>query len=191
MKPAAFPTPSAHGLGEPLADFGVRLRGARDDDLPFLLALYATTRAEELAPVPWPEATKAAFLNQQFALQHHHYLTGYPRADFLLLEAQDGPVGRFYRAAAPEGADPAECDLVIDVSLLPPWRGRGLGTALLHAAMASAAARGRAVALHVLLSNVRARRLYERLGFAVTDEAGAHLAMRWRPAGAPLPSRLP
>jgi RimJ/RimL family protein N-acetyltransferase len=36
--------------------------------------------------------------------------------------------------------------------------------------------------LHVMRSNPAARRLYERLGFVVTDDGGAsHIAMAWSP----------
>jgi ribosomal protein S18 acetylase RimI-like enzyme len=50
-------------------------------------------------------------------------------------------------------------------------RGRGYGSALLDHAFGEAPARGlRLVELDVSLSNVRAQRLYERLGFVVTGE---------------------
>ena len=41
---------------------GITLRPARDDDLPWLRTLYASTRTEELARVPWPDAAKRDFL---------------------------------------------------------------------------------------------------------------------------------
>jgi hypothetical protein len=34
---------------------GIRLRLIAENDLPFLRDLYAHVRADELAPVPWPE----------------------------------------------------------------------------------------------------------------------------------------
>lgn len=155
------------------------LRGAKDGDAPALLALYASTREAELAAVPWAAATKADFLARQFAFQHHHYVTHFPAADFLVLESRGGIVGRLYRGPMPAEA----CDLVIDVSLLPAWRGWGLGTALLQAVMQSAAGRAHGVALSVLSRNDRARRLYERLGFTVVARDDPYLAMRWHPPG--------
>lgn len=181
MKPAAFPQPRPHGLAGSFAGSGIALRGACEADLPFLRSLYASTREEELRAVPWPAATKTAFLEQQFALQHHHYLTYHPDAHYLVLEAGGVPIGRLYLARAAEGADRGECDLVIDICLLPSWRGRGWGGALLRAVQEGAAARSRGVELQVLRHNAAARRLYERLGFAVGEESGAHLALRWTP----------
>jgi Uma2 family endonuclease len=40
-----------------------------DTDREFMARLYASTRTEELAPVPWPEEIKQAFLQSQFELQ--------------------------------------------------------------------------------------------------------------------------
>jgi len=178
LKPAAFPTPRPHGLEVRHEGFAgaLALRCATEADLGALQSLYAATRAEELAAAPWAQATKAAFLGQQFALQHHHFVTHYPDADFLVIAAGPAVVGRFYRWRASASAEP---DVVVDVSLLPAWRGQGLGEALLRAAMAQAAARSRGLALQVLHHNGGARRLYERLGFSIVGDSGAHLAMRW------------
>jgi hypothetical protein len=53
-----------------------------------------------------------------------------------------------------------------DVFVLPEWRNRGVGTALLEAAESAAAARGdRGVSLAVSTGNAGARRLYARLGY--------------------------
>jgi ribosomal protein S18 acetylase RimI-like enzyme len=53
-----------------------------------------------------------------------------------------------------------------DVFVLPEWRNRGVGTALLEAAESAAATRGdRGVSLAVSTGNAAARRLYTRLGY--------------------------
>jgi GNAT superfamily N-acetyltransferase len=56
-----------------------------------------------------------------------------------------------------------------DVFVVPEWRNRGIGTALLEAAERAAAANGAAaVTLAVSTGNSGARRLYERLGYVDT-----------------------
>jgi hypothetical protein len=55
------------------ADAGMTFRRIADADLPFLARLYASTRTEELAAVPWSAEQKAAFLDMQFRAQHAHY----------------------------------------------------------------------------------------------------------------------
>jgi ribosomal-protein-alanine N-acetyltransferase len=55
-----------------------------------------------------------------------------------------------------------------NVAIRPEFRGRGIGTALLHHILAEAARLGaRRATLEVRASNEGARRLYERLGFYV------------------------
>jgi len=135
-----------------------------------------------MAAVPWPEATKRAFLDQQFDLQHRHFLGHFPRADFWVVETAEGPIGRLYHDGAgsdDRGAD----DLVVDICLLPGWRSQGLGSDMIRAVQASAAARGRGVRLHVQVHNRRALDLYLRLGFmpcsSAVDGSDSHLEMRW------------
>ena len=175
---APFPAERRDRMATPalLAERGFSLRWLREDDLPWLRDLYATTRADEMAPVPWPDTAKRAFLDQQFELQHRHYLAHYDDADFLAVEQVGrGPVGRYYlRRGAPD-------HLLIDISLSPAVRGAGLGTGLIGQSQREAAASGCGMRLHVLEANPGARRLYERLGFAVEGGSGGYLAMRWSP----------
>jgi ribosomal protein S18 acetylase RimI-like enzyme len=72
---------------------------------------------------------------------------------------------------------------IVDISLVPENRGRGLGEALLRDVQADAASRGKAVSIHVEKFNP-ARRLYDRLGFAVIEDKGIYDLMMWRPDGA-------
>ena len=50
-----------------------KLRPVVDSDLPFLEALYATGRDDELAGMAWSNEQKAAFLKMQFSSQHQYY----------------------------------------------------------------------------------------------------------------------
>jgi len=170
-----FPSHGAGRLGQPalLQERGFRLRPARHDDLLFLRELYASTREEELALVPWPERMRCAFIDQQFAMQHRHYVAHYPDADFLLVERGSTSVGRFYVQCGPPAL------LVIDISLLPEYRGTGIGNQLLAHTQAIARTQSLDVELHVLHTNLAARRLYQRLGFIEAADEGSHLRMHW------------
>lgn len=162
------PFPTGHGM---------RLRPANHTDLTWLRRLYASTRADEMAAVPWPDAMKDAFLADQFGLQHRHYVTHYADADFFVIEGDAGPVGRCYlQRGSPD-------HLLVDISLWPHERGQGIGTRLIRAAQDDAQNLGRGLHLNVLQQNVPARRLYERLGFVVTGTQGFHHHMRWTAAG--------
>lgn len=157
-----------------------RLRPVTANDADLLLRLYASTRADELALTPWPEAQRQAFVRQQCAAQAAHYQAHWPDARHAVIEAErDGayqPAGRLWWYPR------AEVLHVLDITLLPAWRGQGLGADCLHQLMAEAAGTGRAVTIYVEAGNP-ARRLYDRLGFApVGQPEGIHQRMAWRPA---------
>lgn len=156
------------------AAFAVAYRPMTDSDLPFAAALYASTRAEEVARAGWPEETRRAFLAQQHEAQHHHYRTYYPDAEWLIVERGGEAIGRLYLDEWPSQFR------IVDIALVPAARRQGIGAAILEDVIAFAAAAGKAVSIHVEVHNP-ARGLYERLGFRPVEEKGIYLLME-RPA---------
>lgn len=154
----------------------ITLRPITDSDLDFLHRLYATTREEELSQVPWPAEAKAAFVRQQFEAQHAWWTERYPGATFDLVLAGGEPAGRLY-------VDRWEREIrIVDVAVMPEWRGRGIGERLIRGVFAEGDASGKPVSIHVEQFN-RARRLYERLGFEYRDTtSGVYLLMVREPA---------
>lgn len=161
-------------LAEVLRQQGFAWRAAERPDLAFLRTLYEALRTDELASLEWPEATRRAFLDSQFAFQHHHFTTHFDRAEFLVLECHGDPVGRLYLLREPPRW------LIVDIGLLPAWQGRGIGTTLLRQLQQDAQdARTQGLALHVRLDNPRAQALYARLGFRDESVEGMHKLMYW------------
>lgn len=158
--------------GPALKRRGLSLRPAEASDIPFLQALFASFRAEEMAQVPWPEAAKTGFLQSQFRLQHAHYTSHFTNADFLVIELGGRPAGRLY-------LDWREREVrIVDIGFMPEHRGEGLGELLLKWLAQLARQRGlERVSLHVMMSNPRARALYERLGYKAGMLEGQHLLM--------------
>ncbi|MFW6077993.1 MAG: GNAT family N-acetyltransferase [Gemmatimonadota bacterium] len=156
------------------AGLDLALRDATPDDRELLYRVYASTRREELAAVPWSGEQKDAFLRMQFDAQDRHYREHYADAAFHVVERHGEPVGRLYVARWPDEIR------IVDIALLPEHRGRGIGTALLEALLAEADAAGSGVSIHVERFN-RARRLYERLGFAEVEDRGVYLLMKRPP----------
>jgi ribosomal protein S18 acetylase RimI-like enzyme len=150
------------------------LRPVGRGDTEFLYRVYAGTRAEELAVVPWDEAQKDAFLRAQFAAQDAHYRQHYPGATLDVIEVGGEPVGRLYVHRGPSDIR------IMDIALAPPFRARGIGTGLLHRLMAEADESARKLSIHVEMNNP-ARTLYERLGFAVAGERGVYVLMERSP----------
>ncbi|CDX56128.1 GCN5-related N-acetyltransferase [Mesorhizobium plurifarium] len=153
---------------------GLALRPEADADVPFLGALYASTRIDELAVTSWNEAQKAAFLDMQFQAQRAHYRRHYPEADWLVVEHGAQRIGRLYLERWPSQ------HRVIDIAFRPERCGKGFGTALLNDLIDEAATVGKAVSIHVEKNNP-ARRLYLRLGFEVAEDKGVYDLMA-RPA---------
>jgi ribosomal protein S18 acetylase RimI-like enzyme len=147
-----------------VAEAQPRLRPAGEGDRDFLLAVYASTREDELAPMPWSDEQRRAFVAFQFDAQDAAY-RAYPDATFSVVEVGGVPAGRLYVARW------AEEIRIVDVALLPAFRGRGVGGALLSALCREADASGRRLTIHVEAEN-RARRLYERMGFRVVEAVG-------------------
>lgn len=156
-------------------DDGLRFHPVAEADLVFVYALYAQVRAAELAPVPWAQDAKDAFLADQAALQHRHYLTNYPGADLLVIEDGSGPIGRVYVYRTP-----AEIR-IMDIALMPDWRNRGIGARLLNEILDEARSTGSRVTLHVEPDNL-AQRLYRRLGFRLIERRGVYDFLGWEPA---------
>ena len=132
--------------------------------------MYASTREDELALLPWDVREKETFLRMQFAARDRGHREAHPQAsrDVVLVDGRPGG-----RLDVDRCHDPIE---VIDVALLPPLRGRGIGTALLRAVLAEADGDGRSVQLHVGRTNP-AQRLYRRLGFELAGDDGVYLRL--------------
>jgi ribosomal protein S18 acetylase RimI-like enzyme len=148
----------------------LRRRAVEPADADVLFAIFAATREEELALVPWSAEEKKAFLRMQFDAQERHYRAAYPSASFELVFEGNTVVGRLYVDRGPEAVH------VIDIAVLPEHRGRGIGTALLEEVVAA----GRPVRLHVDRFS-RARRLYERLGFREVEDRGVYVLLERAP----------
>jgi ribosomal protein S18 acetylase RimI-like enzyme len=149
-------------------------RPVRPDDRELLLSVYASTRTDELAAVPWGDAEKAAFLRQQFDAQTAYWDEQYPDAERSIVEIDGQPAGRLYVQRWPKEVR------LVDIALLPAFRGRGVGTELIQRLFSEAARAGKPVTIHVEIFNP-ARALYERLGFTPKGEQGMYVLMEWKP----------
>jgi ribosomal protein S18 acetylase RimI-like enzyme len=149
-----------------------RLRPATPDDEQFLRAVYASTRAEELARVPWSDEQKRAFTDMQFAAQDADYRRNYPAAQYSIIEMPGVSAGRLY-------VDRCKNEIrIVDIALLPEYRRAGIGTKLLRELQDEARLAGKTLTIHVEKFNP-ALRFYQRLGFRQIEDKGVYLFLEW------------
>lgn len=149
-------------------------RKVDDSDRAFLFQLYASTRIQELEAWGWDEMMQQQFLQMQWTAQQRSYATQFPEAEHLLISFQAHPAGRIMVAHSDASLT------LVDISLLPFYRNKGIGTTLLQELQAEAADSSRPLFLNVLPENP-AIRLYGRLGFQQVEHTGLHIRMKWTP----------
>ncbi len=144
-----------------------------DSDRDFLFTLYASTRADEMAMVPWSQEQKTEFLEMQFHAQHTFYQEQFGDAEFNLILNGTTTIGRLY-------VDRRDKEIrIIDIALLPDHRRQGFGKQLLQNLLDEAADSKKPVTIHVEKNNP-AMSLYQRLGFEITEDQGVYNLMRWQ-----------
>ena len=152
----------------------LELRAATNADREFLLAVFTSTRLDEFARSGLSGEEIAVLLEQQFTMQDRYYRRHYPQARFDVVLCEGMAAGRLYHDWQDAGLR------VMDIALLPAFRGRRIGTRLMRALIGQAAQRGMAAQLYVESDNP-VRSLYRRLGFEKTGENGIYELM-CRPA---------
>ncbi len=151
------------------------LRPATDSDAPFLLSLYAETRAAEMAMVPWNEELKRAFVESQFNAQHAHYKEQFPDATFDIILSNGEPVGRLYVLRA------ADQIRILDLHVTKQRRGQGIGSHFITSLQKEAAAANKPLRIYLEVNNPYLA-AFESRGFSGIDTLNDfHALMEWQP----------
>lgn len=149
----------------------ITLRPAGPDDYDFLVEVYGSTRAEELALTPWTNEQRDAFIRSQFNAQQEHYLNTYPGASHDIIMSNGRPVGRLYVARLDHEIR------IIDITMLPAERNAGIGSYLINQLLDEAKQTGKITRIYVEEFNPSLR-LFQRLGFSPSEQHGFHLLLR-------------
>lgn len=153
----------------------IELRPATQADQPFLQRLYTSTRSLEFRLHGCDAATEAILQTIQFKAQQTDFQLLYPDAEVTIIIERDEPIGRLYVHYTV-----AELRLV-DITLLPEYRGRGVGKGLLRGLQAHGQRLHLPVRLNVMLGNP-AQRLCQRCDFTMQGLDGLYAAMEWQPS---------
>ncbi|MGI8642372.1 MAG: GNAT family N-acetyltransferase [Pyrinomonadaceae bacterium] len=146
-----------------------------DFDDSFLLAVYASTRAEEMAVVPWSSEKKQAFLQMQFEAQNLYYRERYPNASFDFIKLNEEPIGKFYLA---ELADEIR---IIDLAFLPQHFDKDVFIKLIEKVLQKGETTGKPVQIYLKSFNPLAE-IFIDSGFQKAGEHGIYFLWRHQPA---------
>lgn len=150
----------------------ITLRPVISGDNDFLREVYESTRAAEMALVPWTDEQRQAFIQHQFTAQQEHYAQSYPSATHDIILLNDRQVGRLYVARLEREIR------IIDVTLLPAERNAGIGSYLIRQLLDEAKHTKRSVRIWVEDFNPSLQ-LFERFGFSRSEQQGIHVLMEW------------
>src|ERR1043165_6246435 len=153
----------------------VTLRPVGPDDHEFLVAVYASPRADELALTPWTDEQRDSFVRWQFGAQQEHYAKTYPAANHDIIMSDGRQVGRLYVARLDQEIR------IVDITVLPAERNSGIGSYLIEQILDEAKSAGKVTRIYVEEFNPSLR-LFKRLGFSVSAQHGMHLLLECSPA---------
>lgn len=151
------------------------LRACTEADDAFVYEVFCTTWATEVAALPNQNLARHVLRIQHIA-QERRFAARYPQHQRYLVLEDGAPAGRFYVH------ETASMIRVVDLTLMPAYRDRGIGTRILHDLLRHAEAAGQSITLRVERRNERATMLYSSLGFdlVTVDDLDNHF--EWHPA---------
>jgi ribosomal protein S18 acetylase RimI-like enzyme len=153
------------------------LRRARTDDQEFLYRLFCSVHSEKLQLVSLNPEEKNRLIELMYQGFNRHYSTLAPASDDRVVLLNNESIGRMILLQMSK-----EIRLA-DLAILPEYRQRGIGSALIGQLQAESMMSKRPVRLQVPHFD-RALRLYQRLGFYKIDTVGPYLHLEWSSRGA-------
>jgi ribosomal protein S18 acetylase RimI-like enzyme len=148
-------------------DTCVTFRPVQSGDEAFLFEVYASTRAEELAPLALDADKREIFLKSQFEAQQQDYKKRFPDSDHRVILVGDQPAGYLHISTNDQEIR------ILDIALAPGYRHKGLGTRMITDLIERAAGAHKCVRVYVERFNP-ALRLFEHLGFSPVTDIGTH-----------------
>jgi ribosomal protein S18 acetylase RimI-like enzyme len=156
-----------------LAGFA-RLRRCDASDDAFLYDVFVTTWQSEVAALPNQNLAQHVLRIQHIA-QERRFASGFPGHERYVVLDGDEPAGRLY--VDQSGQDVA----LLDLTLLPAFRGHGLGSAVVRDLLTEAGREDRKVTLRVPRRQIRATDFYTRLGFRLVSVDDVDNFFDWEP----------
>lgn len=140
------------------------------NDKGFLFSLYSSIREDELNMTLMKEIEKKTFLQQQFDAKEFDYSTRYDDAEFLIIYRKKKAIGRVvYRIT--------EKVHLVDIAFVKKFRSLGFGKEVLNVLISHAKQNNKPFELSVAKDNIKALKLYQNLGFMITNQQRYYYSM--------------
>jgi ribosomal protein S18 acetylase RimI-like enzyme len=152
----------------------VTTRPMTDDDSMLLFELYASSRADELSRSGWATPQQRSFFRMQAQNQERYFQRHHDHLDRRTICINGFSAGRLLIDRA------AHALTIVDLALLPAFRGRGVGSLLIRCLLEQAAEEN--LPVHVEMpKNSPSVATCERLGFRYADDVGDRRHLVWNP----------
>jgi GNAT superfamily N-acetyltransferase len=156
----------------------VRLRPCHARDEAFLYEVFCTTWAHRVAALPNQNLARHVLRIQHIA-QEREFLHTHPDRQRFVVLVDDEPAGRLY-------LDDAGASMqLLDLTLIPRFRGHGIGSGIVRGVCEQATASGRRVEVRVERAGATATGLWSGFRLVAADDLADHL--EWT-AGSEAPS---
>jgi GNAT superfamily N-acetyltransferase len=154
----------------------ITLRSFSPSDEPFVLELYASTRSDEMAMVPWSDEQRRMFVETQFKAQLDHYQHSFPDATHDVILKNDQPVGRVYVERLQNEIS------ILDITVLPKQRNAGIGSHLIRVMLEEATRENKNVGIYIESFNPSCE-FFKSRGFVEAEVDGFQIHFLWYPPG--------
>lgn len=151
----------------------ISLRPVTGDDREFLLGVYAAGRETEFSVLPFDEAQKRAFCEQQLDAQTTYYSEKYPHGTHDVILASGEPVGRVYVNRGDALIS------ILDFAILGEHRKKGIGTHIVRSLQTEANDVNKRVGVYVETYNP-SQEFFRGLGFELVESDEVNLYFEWR-----------
>jgi len=151
------------------------LRACTEADDAFVYDVFSTTWESEVAALPNQNLARHV-LRIQHTAQERRFDTRYPGHRRFVVTHDQERVGRFYLFASGSSLH------IVDLTLLPQFRRRGIGTRLVSDLMGEASSDGHRVSMRVSRDDRSAIGLYASLGFHLQSSDDLDHYFEWTPA---------
>lgn len=148
------------------------LRPKLESDKDFLIALYETSREEEMQYIEWQsDDDRKAFFLMQYNAQKLHFDTNYENLDYDIILYDNIDIGRLILYRTQENL---HC---VDIIIIPEYRKKGIGTVIMQRIEKEVEDKNITSTLYFEKTKPYLEGIYGKYGFVSIEDIGTHKLM--------------